>query len=490
MRETPAPDPVSINLSDGNGAASPPRRSPSDRSADLPTTTLAVAASTASGGEGVTSSSRNLLLGQVAGAALALLAEIYVARTVGPSGRGIFAVVLTTMQLGSLLGSFALGVVGVREAKQRRIPQSVVTRAVMLGTVITGSVAGVMSAAGLAGLYPGSISIGLLIGMAAAVLLYSYVVNLRYLWIGFGDSRLTAVNQALEKALVLAALFVCVLLLGETWEAVLWAPLAATVLLFLMSVAGVRRLRRHRHAIEATTSAGATLRRLWRPSAQLLVGNVAQYANYRLDVFFVAAWSGPSAVGLYAVAVSLSWAPWYVADAVARSLFPVACGEATRGTIPHRTLRAAAVGALLTLGVSLIVLPASFVLVPLLFGQAFAQASVLLAVLLPGVMALAMTKMYASVLTSRGLQSRVSYIAGMAAILTVVGNIILVPFLDAMGAAIASTIAYTASGTATMLSVRQETGLGVSVILRYELRASMGRAIRRVKGRVAMRERR
>ena len=54
------------------------------------------------------------------------------------------------------------------------------------------------------------------------------------------------------------------------------------------------------------------------------MGNVLQFFNYRLDLFLVNYFLGPSGVGIYTVAVSMGEMLWYLPNAVSFVIFPKA----------------------------------------------------------------------------------------------------------------------------------------------------------------------
>lgn len=177
-------------------------------------------------------------------------------------------------------------------------------------------------------------------------------------------------------------------------------------------------------------------------------GNIVQFLNYRLDAYLVLLFVDARGVGLYAIGVSLSEALWLLANSVAVVLVPrltAADDEYVAHMTPlvcRGTLLASAAGA----GALALLCPW---LVPLLFGEAFKGSVAPLLWLLPGTVALSASKVLSAYVFSKGRPIINTAIAITTFAVTMVGDVALIPTLDIKGAAIASSLAYGVSLTAT-----------------------------------------
>jgi len=170
------------------------------------------------------------------------------------------------------------------------------------------------------------------------------------------------------------------------------------------------------------------------------VANMIQVMNYRLDLFFVSSIRGPAAAGVYSIAVLLAELLWKIAAAASTILFPrVAADE--RAPVAF-TLRVARVVVLLTSVAAIILLPVTeWIVLPLLKAE-FADALLPLALLLPGVVALALAQILSGDLSGRGRPEYASYASAAGLIITLTLTPVLIVSFGASGAAVASTLSY------------------------------------------------
>lgn len=187
---------------------------------------------------------------------------------------------------------------------------------------------------------------------------------------------------------------------------------------------------------------------------KLHVGSVFQTLNYRFDMYLVAYFLGSASVGLYSVAVAVGEWLWLTPGVLGASLMQrvATCSEEDVnrmvGVINRLT------SAILVLGTLVLALVGSG-LIHFLYGEAFSASYLPLLLLLPGIWALGLWKNFMNDLSVRGYPTTKSYTSGVALLLTVVLDILLIPRWGIIGAAIASSIAYlTAWGMALRLYCR------------------------------------
>ena len=186
------------------------------------------------------------------------------------------------------------------------------------------------------------------------------------------------------------------------------------------------------------------------------LGSLLSLLNLRLDFVFVAAIAGPAALGIYAVASKYAEVVRVVPIAANWVLYPrFARSDSATAALTSRRLipRAGAV----TIGIALpLALAAGFV-VPLLFGATFLSAVVPSQILLAGLAVEGVAGVITAFLYGRGRPGLNSLAAGTGLIVTLALDIILIPRLGAIGAAIASSAAYLTTDVALVLWYLQVT---------------------------------
>jgi O-antigen/teichoic acid export membrane protein len=199
---------------------------------------------------------------------------------------------------------------------------------------------------------------------------------------------------------------------------------------------GIRMPRRH--------VAGATMNYGWR----VAIGQLFRFFSGRFDVLVLSFMAPLATVGYYAVAQVVAEIVLVVPQSFGFVVLPmVAAGEAHRAGPALRL-----VGSLSLLGVLAvsIVGPA---LIILGFGAAFRPALVPFFILLPGIWMLGCANICGSVLSGKKRPGSASLLAGGAALLTLILDLALIPPFGAVGAAIASTAAYSLFGISSLLLV-------------------------------------
>ena len=189
-------------------------------------------------------------------------------------------------------------------------------------------------------------------------------------------------------------------------------------------------------------------REAWRFGRTVVLGDFLQLANYRLDVFILAAFVPVAEVGVYAVAVTLAEILWQLPQAISRSLLPrISEGEMDRSRVARVSFSLVAI--LVVLSAAGLVL-ASKLTVPVL-GADYARVPGLLAVLLPGIVLMGAAKPLAAWTLAHGHPGRNLTASAIGFAVVVAGDLLLIPHFGLQGAAITSTLAYVVTACAVML---------------------------------------
>ncbi len=223
-----------------------------------------------------------------------------------------------------------------------------------------------------------------------------------------------------------------------------------------------------------------------RYGAQGQAANLAQLFNYRLDQFLVAAFVSRAAVGHYTVAADLGESVWWISSAVAMVLLPRLTrmdsqqAQETTPVVCRNTV-------LVSVGAGAVVMAASPLLIRALFGGEFSPATTPLLLLMPGVIAASATRVLGSYLFSQGRIIYNTYATFIALAVTIGLDLVLIPWLEVPGAAIASSIAYGASLIATLYWYRRVSGGSVwaALVFRPSDRRLYGEFLHKLRARGA-----
>jgi O-antigen/teichoic acid export membrane protein len=194
---------------------------------------------------------------------------------------------------------------------------------------------------------------------------------------------------------------------------------------------------------------------------KLYAANVLGLVILRFDLFFLNASAGGRQVGYYAAALAIASLATLGADAVGGVLFPRVAALSSHADSDKlldtetRALRHATLALVLGAGLSTLIL---LTLLEPIFGARFVPARVPGLVILPGMAALGLAGAFYASLAGRG-RAGYALTAGLTlAPISILLYLVLIPRFGATGAALASTIAYTASATLAGLFLQRESG--------------------------------
>lgn len=284
------------------------------------------------------------------------------------------------------------------------------------------------------------------------VVLAASVPVFTQLWVAVGKSFLQGENDMRAANLAIAAeeaAFLPVYLAAAPFlhgtELLLTALVGADV---LVAAAIVVRLARR-----------GFLRHLGRPDFRLgkticqyglrgQVGGVLTLVNLRLDVAILGALAGPGVLGVYAVASKYAellrlpgLAITYVLYPRMASSHPADAGKDTAALLPRAFILTVLAAVPLAVAVPLL---------PLVYGRAFSAAVIPAFILLAGLVGEGVAGVVSAYLYGVGRPGANSVGVGVAVVATVVLDLTLIPHYQAVGASIASAVAYLTSSLALL----------------------------------------
>jgi len=179
------------------------------------------------------------------------------------------------------------------------------------------------------------------------------------------------------------------------------------------------------------------------------IGNIAQFLNYRLDMFLIVAFIGPSALGIYTISILIAEKLWLLPTAISTILFSKISSlrEVASNKLTSRVARHTIFIMFIS---SLFLVLISKPLIKGLFGEEFLPSVNPLLILLPGIVALGVSKVFTADFSGRGSPEMGSYASFISLFVNISLNIWLIPLWGISGAAFASTISYTLAMAVTM----------------------------------------
>lgn len=432
-------------------------------------------------------------------AVLIFATDIILARALGPSAKGRFALVLLYSQLAATLIGFgmdqAIAVVSGRSATdaRRAVANALVWSAVVGGAAVLASLwlYGVPSGGGppsgpLAEVLPNLSAAQFTI--AAFAIPAELLFNLG-LFALLGRGRIASYSGVrLVRRLTLLALLVATALVTRL-------DLAAALVLNLVSLAATLAAigwAAGRDGLLGGRPSGALLGEELRFGGRAVVGTLAERLQFRADAFIVNALAGVRATGVYSVTSGLAETLWYIPNALGVVMF-------SRAVDPNADAgRTAAVLTRTTLAVSLVLaIPAALLgprFVRFVYGPSFADAGVALRLIIPGVVAYSVVAILSRYLTGRGRPGTGTLVLLLGLGTNVAANLVLVPRFGINGAAAASSLSYGLTALVILVVFLRVSGRGPAetlVVRRSDLAAAwaVGRAFagrlvpgRRVRG--------
>jgi O-antigen/teichoic acid export membrane protein len=183
------------------------------------------------------------------------------------------------------------------------------------------------------------------------------------------------------------------------------------------------------------------------------VGGLADNLNFRIDQIIVALIASEATLGIYAVAVNAFDVLLYLPGGAATALLPLVAGspQAMRAERTLHALRSVAFVTFASLGVAALVGP---VLLPSVFGSAFADSVEPFLLLLPGALGALLLAIFTNALVASSAPG-LSSLGPIVSLVVGIGlDFALIPSFGASGAAAAASAAFFAGGATALLAYR------------------------------------
>jgi O-antigen/teichoic acid export membrane protein len=412
-----------------------------------------------------------------AGAALSVIVQggpllaagvlsIVLARTIGPSGNGHFALLVTLVGITAMVVSLGLTAGITYEVSRRRWSVMQAFRTTYAAALTLGLV-GLFGGLGLFALTHDTVFSGIptwvaLVALSSlpALLAYQYADSIMLARERYEAYAGLELSHSITLLTIGAGLAIPFGLKG----AAIGLPAAA----FVSAVVGALLLGREGHRDTVAHSAGSLPRAL-RFSLQSWGANLLQQINYRFDVLILGGFATARDVGVYSVALTVTSVAWVLPQALQTVLFPreasldegALSGEVSVADSEAATAKAVRHAVLLTVPAGFLISVLLLVAVPLLYTGKFADTTPLGFVLLPGVLLIGVGKVLSSVIAGRGYPRYTLYYGAISVPLTLALYFTLIPTLHAWGAAIGSSLSYGITSLLAFAFFRRVTGIGL-----------------------------
>ncbi|MGJ6964062.1 lipopolysaccharide biosynthesis protein [Streptosporangium sp. G11] len=368
---------------------------------------------------------------------LAAITGVLIARTLQPEGRGIYAMIATTGGVAVIMGSLSIGRSQIALWRDPARHRALVGNGLLLGLGL-----GLVSTLVTLAVVPSFVPLpepGLLLIALLAVPFGVAAVNLN------GIAQLRSRNDLVNRGVVASALVLNLPILAlaatghltVTAVIVCWTAAVSVPFWLLLQSLGLRSMR-----VEP-----ALARRQLTLSCRYHVGLAAFHLLLTADIFLLGALVSPAEVGLYTVGTAFLTFSRIPADAVTQVALPRQAVEDERDAraVSVRVLR---LNLLLSSVFVCALSAASPVLVPLLYGPAFAGSVTPILLLAPGIVALSLLRPVEQYLVRLGRPMTMTAVASGALAANLALNALLIPRWGATGAALAASTAYTAMAAA------------------------------------------
>ncbi|PWB35203.1 polysaccharide biosynthesis protein [Pseudomonas sp. SDI] len=394
---------------------------------------------------------RHLLLSmgtRLAMIALRLLRNVLLARILGPSERGLFALLSTLPELISAATSGGLNSAVGYQAAQQRAMGLLLSQVLIFGCLTAAALT--LICVSLMREFGSALEVTVQLGLLAWLLLLAVpltVLKSGLLTLHNASGGVGAFN-ALRLCESLAPLLLFVALFWMWKDAALEAALISWLLGIGIVVLGGLLWLRHNHPIGLCWDRSGQ-RELLAYSAKSHPDLLFQQVILRSDYLFISAFLGSAALGHYAMASAAAELLLIVPEAVTTPLMKrLLQQDAGMDRLTPFALRLTAT---VMLGACLSMALIGEWLIVSLFGAAYQPAYPALLALLPGLFGLCYASILRLDLLGKNRPGSVSLMMGVGAALNLLLNVLLIPPFGIVGAAAASSIAYLGVTVAMLL---------------------------------------
>lgn len=372
---------------------------------------------------------------------LGLITSIIIARGLGPEGRGIYA--LCTF-LPFVIVTFAnLGIVPASAyylASRRFSPGIVLGGNIQMSAVFSliGLIAGYFLVLYLGPVLFPSVKSGYLLLSLFLIPVHIFFLHIQAVFLGLQNFRYFNLGAIISSILFL-------ILVGSSFlffRLNLTGVLAANIFSWLISSILISRWAGGLTGGISFQRNGSYIKSALNYGIQAHLGNLFSFLNYRADLLLVNYYLGPTEVGYYSIGVLIVEQLCLISSSASLVIFPRVAAEDDGKSRKEFTPLVARLVFLITFMISIILYSASRLLVTILYSELYLPAVRPLQILLPGIIALSVSRIIANDIAARGRPIINTYTALSALVINIALNLAWIPAYGIRGAALASTVSY------------------------------------------------
>jgi len=367
--------------------------------------------------------------------------SVVVARWLGPVGLGTLAVLNTTVMLALQIGSAGLPSANTYFiARDRKSLGPVWANAVAFAIIAGAGLA--IAVIALAEINPalfGDVPVRLLAIVAISIPFQLLILLGLNALLAMDRIRQLNLLDSLAPALAFANAVVVLIILRANLTTLVVFNTAAVIGIALAMVWAVGRLWARQKERRACRPDVPLLKKMLGYGVKFYVSIMASVVIFRADLLIVNHFRGAGEAGVYAVASQVSFLLMMLPAVIGMLLFPrVASAQDPRGGFAIQVTRHVSFVMLIVCAAA----AAGSFLLPLIYGPRFAEATIQLLILLPGVCLVGIESVLVQHFTGTGLPIAIPMFWLITLALNLGLNLALVPVLGARGAALTSTLSY------------------------------------------------
>jgi O-antigen/teichoic acid export membrane protein len=387
---------------------------------------------------------------------LGLLTLVVITRVLGPEGKGAYSLITLVPVLMISFGSLGIGGANVYFVGSKKYKiQDVVSNSFLLATLWGFLLILAFWALLQFDFFRSFIHFNESYGRYLWIVVFSIPISLLYSFFqniirGNGDIVNYNKIRLLEGFLAFFGVFVLLIILGRGVFGAVFSYVFSIFGTAVFTIFLVRKISKIRLYLNKALLKDSVVY-----GGKVYIANALSFLNYRLDIFLIAFLLQPSAavaaVGFYSIAVAIAERMFIIPGTFSTVLFPK-ISSAENSDANNFTPRVVRHTFFIMIVLSLLLFFTARFLILFFFGLTFLPAVAPLLALLPGIIAFGVGGVLAADLGGRGKPEIAVYSSLVCLIINIVLNIIMIPYLGILGAAIASSISYWADTLVVLIA--------------------------------------
>ena len=395
---------------------------------------------------------------------IGLVTSVIMARALGPEGKGLFSLavlvpgmVFAATNLG--LGTASGYLLGRKKASFEELAGNWLSLSLLIG--FAALVISLVLAPALAPRWVPSVPLAAIAVALGCIPFSNLVFNFQMLFRANNDFRNFNLVEALQPAVFFVLFSAAAIgLSAHLFSASVVAYLVSSIASGLGAVFLASRISRLTFRWN-----GALVKEALGFGVQQNLANLFNLLNYRFDMLLVNYFLDPKSVGFYSISVVIAEKLWYVPNILSAVLHPRVAHAGSEAEANKDTARVSRI-TVLCIGVGAVgILLLGRPLIRILFSDRFLPAVVPLFVLLPGIVMISIAKVITSDLIARGYPRANMWAGSVGFVSNVILNVILIPRIGLVGAALSSTVSYTLYAVVILIFFLRITGVRISSLV-------------------------